>query len=84
MKSPNADPTGGTFAEAQMKAQAKILKVDELVANGATPGETVVLADEGGKEVRGTVYLMSGGGKGPAGKSRAKFKSELPVCIEKF
>ena len=81
MKSPNADPTGGTFAQAQMKAQAKILNVDELVNAGAAPGETVVLSAGEGHEVVGTVYLMSGGGKGPAGKSRSKFKSESwPRC----
>lgn len=77
MKLPNADPTGGTFAQAQMKAQAKILNVDELVNNGAAPGETVVLSSGEGHEIVGTVYLMSGGGKGPAGKSRSKFKSEF-------
>jgi hypothetical protein len=77
MKSPNADPTGGTFAQAQMQAQVKIYNVDELVNNGAAPGETVVLSSGEGHEIVGTVYLMSGGGKGPAGKSRTKFKSEL-------
>jgi len=81
MKSPNkADPTVGTFAQAQMSAQAKVLKVDELVTNGAAPGEKVVLSNGEGHEVVGTVYLMSGGGKGPAGKSKAKFKSEPEVC----
>lgn len=82
MMSPNeADPTVGTFAQAQMSAQAKILKVDELVSNGAAPGETVVLSNGDGHEVVGTVYLMSGGGKGPAGKSRAKFKSESRTFV---
>ena len=77
MKSPvTGDATQGTFAQAQMKAQAKALKIDELVENGAAPGETVVLASDDGAEIMGTVFLMSGGGKGPAGKSRAKYKSE--------
>lgn len=76
MLSPEAkDPTEGTFAQAQLRAKTKILDLDELVTKGAVPGETVVLSGENGHEVTGTVYLMSGGGKGPAGKSRAKFKS---------
>ena len=76
MLSPEAkDPTGGIFARAQLQAQSKILNVDELVSKGVNPGETVVLSNGLGHEVKGTVYLMSGGGKGPAGKSRAKFKS---------
>ena len=66
------DPTIGTFAQAQMAAQVKTLDVAAMA-----PGETVTLADEDtGEEVMGTVFLMSGGGKGPGGKSKAKFKSE--------
>lgn len=47
--------------------------VDE---KGIVPGEKVVVAAENGEEVEGMVFLMSGGGKGPAGKGKAKFKSE--------
>lgn len=67
-KSP--DYTMGTFAHAQDAA------IGNLDVSAAQPGETVVLSGVGGNEMVGTVYYMSGGGKGPAGKSKAKYKSE--------
>jgi hypothetical protein len=69
MLSPNAnipDPTSGTFAHAQSQA----------IEQPVSPGEVVKVVGEDGKEVLGTVFYMSGGGKGPAGKSKAKYKSE--------
>lgn len=63
----------GTFAQAQDAALGKTL--DDVTA--AQPGETVVLSGIGGRELVGTVYLMSGGGKGPAGKTKAKYKSKF-------
>ena len=62
----------GTFAQAQDAAIGRTL--DDVSA--AQPGETVVLSGIGGTEMVGTVFLMSGGGKGPAGKTKAKYKSE--------
>lgn len=74
-----ADPTGGTFAQEQLRHNAKTLNIDQLFDNPdkvVAPGERVTLENINGDEIVGTVFLMSGGGKGPAGKSRAKFKSE--------
>lgn len=62
----------GTFAQAQDIALGTTL--DDVSA--AQPGETVVLSGIGGQEMVGTVYLMSGGGKGPVGKTKVKYKSE--------
>lgn len=82
MLSPTKSPdyTMGTFAQAQDDAlnRVKTMEVrdDGIDVGEAQPGEVVVLSGEGGKEVVGTVFYMSGGGKGPAGKSRAKFKSQ--------
>ncbi len=59
-----------------MAVQAKRFGIEELDVEAVVPGETVILADEAGEEVHGTVFLMSGGGKGPAGKSKAKYKSK--------
>lgn len=88
MLSPTRSPdyTMGTFSQAQDEKlnpdlQAKTLstkkdaEIDELVSQ-AQPGETVVLASASGAKMVGTVYYMSGGGKGPAGKSKAKYKSK--------
>ena len=47
----------------------------EVEVEAAQPGEVVVLHGAGRAEMEGTVYYMSGGGKGPAGKSKTKFKS---------
>lgn len=75
LKSPgivlDTDPTKGTFAEAQAQKTLSIKNLDGEIA----PGETVRVEDDKGEPIVGTVFLMSGGGKGPAGKSRAKFKS---------
>jgi hypothetical protein len=67
----DTDPTKGTFAEAQAQKTLSIKNLDGEIA----PGETVRVEDDNGAPIVGTVFLMSGGGKGPAGKSRAKFKS---------
>lgn len=80
-----ADPTGGTFAQEQLKHNAKTLNIDQLFDNPdkvVAPGERVTLENINGDEIVGTVFLMSGGGKGPAGKSRAKFKSESDPRLE--
>jgi hypothetical protein len=65
------DPTQGTFAE----THTRTLSIKDLDGEIA-PGEMVVVEDEMGMEVVGTVFLMSGGGKGPVGKSKAKFRSK--------
>ncbi|GMK56661.1 hypothetical protein CspeluHIS016_0305010 [Cutaneotrichosporon spelunceum] len=70
------DPTSGTFAAAQAsalaQAQPAFLQIDGTVQ--ITPGEAVALQTEAGAEL-GFVYKMSGGGKGPAGKSRLKYRT---------
>ena len=50
----------------------------EIDMTGITPGEIVLVAGSGenGEDTVATVFLMSGGGKGPAGKSKAKYKSK--------
>jgi hypothetical protein len=78
------DATKGTFARAQAEilSPTRTLFVKEsesgveVEVSEAQPGEVVVLHGAGGAEMEGTVYYMSGGGKGPAGKSKVKFKSE--------
>ena len=80
MLSPTAvpDPTGGIFAQAQMRPRASEDELETL--RDAAPGEVVALPSAKG-EVLGQVFLMSGGGKGPAGKSRAKYKSESLIAL---
>ena len=73
------DPTMGTFAQAQLSARAKFLGADDVDLEGVAPGDTVKLGGENGEDVVGTVFLMSGGGKGPGGKNKTKYKSELAV-----
>ncbi|RXK41408.1 hypothetical protein M231_01313 [Tremella mesenterica] len=71
LKTPGLDPTGGIFAQAQMTPRDN--DSTEMLKD-AEPGETVIRpSDEG--EVVGQVFLMSGGGKGPVGKSKSKFKT---------
>lgn len=71
----------GTFAQAQDDALGRREPLaghnSGLDMSDAQPGEVVVLSGDDGKEMMGTVFYMSGGGKGPAGKSKAKFKSEM-------
>lgn len=72
MRSPTThpgDPTMGIFAKAQSSARIKSL------TECAAPGETVKVEDSNGNEVVGTVFLMSGGGNGPGGKIKEKYKS---------
>ena len=79
------DATKGTFARAQAEvlSPTRTLFVKEsesgveVEVSEAKPGEVVILHGAGGAEMQGTVYYMSGGGKGPAGKSKVKFKSEF-------
>ena len=81
------DHTKGTFARAQAEVMSPTRtfmvkegeKGVEVEVEAAQPGEVVVLHGAGGAEMEGTVYYMSGGGKGPAGKSKTKFKSEPSV-----
>jgi len=87
MLSPTKTPdlTMGTFARAQDELLSPTRtftvkdgeKGPEVEVGDAVPGETVLLTGAGGAEMAGTVYYMSGGGKGPAGKAKTKFKSEL-------
>jgi hypothetical protein len=70
------DFTSGTFAAYQAEARRKTLTVKDVDEKGIVPGEKVVVASENGTEVEGMVFLMSGGGKGPAGRGKAKFKSK--------
>jgi hypothetical protein len=77
------DLTKGAFARAQDEVLSPTRtftvkdgeKGPEVEVGDAQPGETVVLTGAGGAEMAGTVYYMSGGGKGPAGKAKTKFKS---------
>jgi hypothetical protein len=57
----------------------RTLSLKDVDATEVQPGETVVVEDETGEEVVGEVYIMSGGGKGPAGKSKAKYRSEWHI-----
>ncbi|CAK9783368.1 hypothetical protein CC85DRAFT_310320 [Cutaneotrichosporon oleaginosum] len=68
------DPTSGTFAAAQASALAHpaLLQIEGGVQIAA--GEPVSVQTETGAEV-GFVYKMSGGGKGPAGKGRLKYRT---------
>jgi hypothetical protein len=76
------DATKGTFARTQAEVlsptRSVIVKEGEkgveVEVGEAQPGEVVVLHGAAG-DMEGTVYYMSGGGKGPAGKSKTKFKS---------
>lgn len=52
-----------------------MMSVKDVEDGKLEPGEMVTLESASGFKVTGTVFLMSGGGKGPAGKSKAKFKS---------
>lgn len=81
-QSDSLDPTSGTFAHAQQQRQQPRRGSGESLAAGdhIEPGANVVVTNEAGEEVLGTIFLMSGGGKGPAGKSKAKFKSR-PVQL---
>ncbi|WVR03998.1 hypothetical protein IAU60_000997 [Kwoniella sp. DSM 27419] len=74
------DPTSGTFAHAQMSlpsvpSKRLQLRADTLDLGDVQPGERVIVEDEDGTEVIGTVFFMSGGGKGAMGKSREKWKT---------
>nr|XP_031863128.1 uncharacterized protein CI109_001607 [Kwoniella shandongensis]KAA5530200.1 hypothetical protein CI109_001607 [Kwoniella shandongensis] len=73
------DPTSGTFAQAQMQftsATASAPKASLRIGEGDVElGEREVVEDAYGKEVVGTVFLMSGGGKGAGGKGREKYKT---------
>ncbi|KAL1410232.1 hypothetical protein Q8F55_004237 [Vanrija albida] len=69
------DPTRGTFALAQSTQPPTPLQVDTDMS-AVEPGGAVAVKDlTTGDEVVGFVFKMSGGGKGPAGKSRAKYKT---------
>lgn len=78
------DPTSGTFAAAQASAlgqpqpqphpHPQLLEIGGDVS-GITAGEAVAVVNEAGAEHVGFVYKMSGGGKGPAGKSRLKYRT---------
>lgn len=74
------DPTGGIFAARQIQAKRKSLSIKDIEEVGESPGKKVVVEGQDGQEVEGTVFLMSGGGKGPSGKSKAKFKSKLSIA----
>ena len=50
----------------------------DSVFGGMEPGQRVVLSTDDGV-LNGTVFLMSGGGKGAGGKSKAKYKSRLKL-----
>ncbi len=76
LPSPAPQQTLGTFAQAQMKALTPKVSLQDLEIADVIPGETIVVEGESGEEVIGQVYIMSGGGKGPAGKSKAKYRSE--------
>ncbi|KAK8861389.1 hypothetical protein IAR55_002208 [Kwoniella newhampshirensis] len=72
------DPTSGTFAQAQMQSPTpkKTLRIRDSADVGEIGlGERVVVEDHEGKELVGTVFLMSGGGKGASGKGREKYKT---------
>lgn len=73
------EPAGGIFAnaQAQLRAQAKMSSVQDIQEGKIQPGDTVLLGTEEGDEVKGTVFFMSGGGKGPGGNRKAKFKTVL-------
>ena len=84
MRSPR-DLTCGTFAQAQMKATLDMATVngsnDGQEGDGGVPAlDDLVQNVMGNGNDGGVVFLMSGGGKGPAGKSRAKFKSKSDGC----
>jgi hypothetical protein len=73
------DPTQGTFAAHQHESRKKTLSIKDVDEKGVAPGERVVVAAENGHEVEGVVFLMSGGGKGAGGRSKAKYRCELGV-----
>lgn len=70
------DFTSGTFAAFQAEARRNTFSVKDVDEKGIIPGEKVVVAIENGEEVEGMVFLMSGGGKGPSGRGKSKFKSK--------
>jgi hypothetical protein len=71
------DPTRGTFAAAQAAAPVPAsLELNEVDIARLTSGEAIAVRDETGAQMLGHVFKMSGGGKGPAGKSRLKFRSK--------
>lgn len=74
---PGPDPSIGVFANAQQSAATHALTLQNLDLQDVVPGETVVLADQTGEDVVGQIYIMSGGGKGPAGKSKTKYRSQF-------
>ncbi|BEJ06120.1 hypothetical protein CcaverHIS641_0306420 [Cutaneotrichosporon cavernicola] len=59
-------------SQSAQQAQPALLQIDGGVQ--ITPGEPVTLQTQAGAEL-GFVYKMSGGGKGPAGKSRLKYRT---------
>lgn len=69
------DPTNGTFAAAQARVPLALAQPELLTLSGnvtdITAGDAVALD----AEHVGFVYKMSGGGKGPAGKSRQKYRT---------
>lgn len=54
----------------------KTLSIKDVDEKAIMPGEKVIVAGEHGEELEGMVFLMSGGGKGPGGRGKSKFKSE--------
>lgn len=70
------DPTRGTFAAAQAAAPVVPLKIDAPDLAAVESGAPVEVTNgDTGAETLGYVFKMSGGGKGPAGKAKAKFKT---------
>ncbi|KAK4687893.1 agmatinase, partial [Tremellales sp. Uapishka_1] len=74
MQSPGT-PGLGTFAQ-QQKGHTRTLSLRNLDIKDVVAGERVVVEDGAGEEFVGEIYMMSGGGKGPGGKSKAKWKTE--------
>ncbi|ORX36353.1 hypothetical protein BD324DRAFT_490479 [Kockovaella imperatae] len=67
-------------SSAQVGASDDSLSIAEIqdsqkIFASMEPGQRVVLATEDGVQLNGTVFLMSGGGKGAVGKSKAKYKT---------
>lgn len=79
------DYTSGVFAKAQKSVRRRSLNLQgdqEVTITDVVPGETVVVAGSAeGEEAIGTVFLMSGGGKGAAGKSKSKYKSGSSLLL---
>lgn len=71
------DPTSGTFAAAQSAAPVPApLHLDDVDMSRIASGEAIAVRELGGAQCVGYVFKMSGGGKGPVGRSKAKFKSK--------